>query len=130
MAIESSHRASDSPYVARVWSGRTFGVEQMTSIATSTWELVFWDERGRPHAAVRGPETKASTAAITGDSESFGITFAHGARMPHLPMGELVDSAAESPNTTHRTFMLRGQEWEIPKFDNVEQFVGRLVREG
>lgn len=91
MPIESDHRGSNSPYVARVWRGRTSGVEQMTSIATSTWELVFWEQHGLMHAAVRGPETTASSAETVGDSESFGITFAHGTSMPHLPVGALVD---------------------------------------
>ena len=60
MPIESEHRESDSNYVARVWRGRTTGVDRMTSIATSTWELVFWEQDGVRHAAVRGPETTAS----------------------------------------------------------------------
>ncbi|WP_127793103.1 helix-turn-helix domain-containing protein [Agromyces sp. LHK192] len=130
MPIDSDHRGSDSRYVARVWRGRTSGVERMTSIATSTWELVFWDDDGVPHAGVLGPETAASTAVITGDSASFGITFEHGTWMPHLPIGPLVDGGTESPHVTGRRFVLRGAEWEIPDFDTAEQFVDRLVREG
>lgn len=130
MPIESEHRASDSPYVRRVWRGRTSGVENMTSVAASNWEIVFWEDRGVPHAAVRGPETAASTVEITGDSESFGITFTHGAWMSHLPAARLVDGDVESPHVTARSFVLRGEEWEIPDFENAEQFVERLVREG
>ncbi|MGR0320569.1 helix-turn-helix domain-containing protein [Agromyces sp. ZXT2-3] len=130
MPIESSHRASDSPYIARVWQGRTSGFEQMTSIATSNWELVFWEDGGVIRAAVRGPETSASIAEVVGDSRSVGITFAHGASMPHLPIGELVDGDVESPHVSGRSFVLRGEEWEIPHFDNAEQFVERLVRAG
>jgi len=130
MSIESDHRGSDSPYVERVWRGRTSGVETMTSIATSTWELVFWEDRGVIHAAVRGPETRASIAEITGDSESLGITFAHGTSMSHLPLARLVDSEIESPHVTGTTFILRGEEWEIPHIDNAEQFVDKLVRAG
>ncbi|HWH26273.1 MAG TPA: helix-turn-helix domain-containing protein [Pseudolysinimonas sp.] len=130
MPIESEHRGSDSPYVARVWRGRTTGVASMTSVATSTWELVFWEDRGVVHAAARGPETTASTAEITGDSESFGIAFAHGASMPHLPIAGLVDGDLESPHVTERTFVLRGEEWEIPDLDDAELFVQKLVRAG
>src|SRR4051812_9936796 len=98
MPVESEHRASDSPYVTRIWKGSTSGPQTMTSIATSTWELVFWDEGGVMHAAIRGPETAASTAAIDADSDSFGITFAHGASMPHLSVAGLVDDSVESPH--------------------------------
>jgi Helix-turn-helix domain len=130
MPIESDHRESDSPYVARVWRGRTLGVESMTSVATSTWELVFWEEDGVGHAAVRGPETIASIVEITADSESFGITFAHGTSMPHLPVAGLVDAEVESRPATRRVFHLRGDKWEIPRMDSAEQLVEKLVRAG
>lgn len=102
----------------------------MTSVATSTWEMVFWEEEGRTCVAVRGPETVASTAAVPDGSRSFGITFAHGASMPHLPPARLVDTGVVSPHTTAETFVLRGEEWSLPGFESAEQFVGRLVREG
>jgi AraC-like DNA-binding protein len=102
----------------------------MTSIATSTWELVFWEHRGRTHAAVRGPETIASSAVVPDLSRSFGITFAHGTSMPHLPPARLVDSALESPHATATAFVLGGDEWLMPGYDSAEQFVARLVRAG
>lgn len=102
----------------------------MTSIATSNWELVFWEEAGVVHAAARGPETAASTAELSGDSASFGITFAHGASMPHLPVSGIVDGGVESVHATERSFVLAGEEWRLPSFDNAEQFVDELVRAG
>jgi hypothetical protein len=130
MPLENEDRPSDSPYVHRVWRSRASGVARMTSIATSNWELVFWRHEGRTHAAVRGPETTASSVAVPDGSESFGITFAHGTSMPHLPPARLVDSAQESPHATATTFRLRGDEWLIPGYESAEQFVDRLVREG
>lgn len=130
MPIESGHRASDSPYVARVWWGRTSGAGWMTSVASSTWELVFWTDGGVVHAGVRGPETSASTAEFTGDSEAFGIAFAHGTSMPRLPIAELVDGELEMSRVTARTFALGGDEWEIPGADDAELLVQRLVRDG
>ncbi len=130
MPIESEHRASDSPYVERVWRGRTAGVESMTSVATSTWELVFWEDEGVRHAVIRGPETTATIAEITGESASFGLVFAHGTSMPHLPVTALVDREIESPHVTDRTFVLRGEAWGIPAVDDAELFVQKLVRAG
>ena len=130
MPLENEDRPSDSPYVHRVWRSRAAGVGRMTSIALSHWELVFWAHKGQTHATVRGPETSASSAEVPDGSESFGILFAHGASMPHLPPPRLVDSEVDSPYATATTFMLRGDEWLIPGFDSAEQFVARLVREG
>lgn len=130
MPIESEHRGSDSPYIARVWRGRTSGRETMTSVATSTWELVFWEEGGVMHAAARGPETAASSAVIDRESQSLGISFAHGASMPHLAISGIVDGAVESDHVEGHSFLLHGEEWELPGFDNAEEFVQRLVRAG
>ena len=130
MPLENEDRPSDSLYVHRVWRSRASAVARMTSVATSNWELVFWAHDGRVHAAVRGPETAASSAGVPDGSESLGITFAHGTRMPHLPAARLVNSAVESPHVTATTFVLRGADWLIPGFDSAEQFVARLVREG
>jgi hypothetical protein len=130
MPLENEDRPSDSPYVHRVWRSRASGVARMTSIATSTWELVFWTHQGRVHAGARGPETVASSVDVPDGSESFGITFAHGTSMPHLPAARLVDSAVETPYATSHRFVLRGEEWPVPGFESAEQFVARLVREG
>jgi hypothetical protein len=130
MPLENEDRPSDSPYVHRVWRSHASGVARMTSVATSNWELVFWRHEGLTHAAVRGPETTASSVDVPDGSASFGITFAHGTSMPHLPPARLVDSALESPHATATAFVLRGDEWLIPDFDSAEQFVARLVRAG
>jgi hypothetical protein len=130
MPLENEDRPSDLPYVHRVWRSRASGVARMTSVATSNWELVFWEHDGRVHAAVRGPETAASSADVPDGSQSFGITFAHGTSMPHLCPARLVDSGLESPHATATTFVLGGNEWLMPDFDSAEQFVDRLVREG
>jgi hypothetical protein len=130
MPLENEDRPSDSPYIHRVWRSHASGVARMTSIATSNWELVFWRHEGALHAAVRGPETTVSSVDVDDGAESWGITFAHGSSMPHLPPARLVDSALESPHATATTFLLRGDEWLIPGFDSAEQFVARLVREG
>jgi hypothetical protein len=130
MPLENEDRPSGLPYVQRVWRSRASGVARMTSVATSNWELVFWRHEGSVHAAVRGPETAASSADVPDGSESLGITFAHGTSMPHLPPPRLVDSALESPHATATTFVLAGDEWPIPDFDGAEHFVARLVRKG
>lgn len=129
--MENEHRPSDSPYIERVY--RSDGVSatgRMHSVASTHWELAIWTHRGSTHVAVRGPETRPSTVPVLPEISPFGILFAHGAAMPHLPIPSLVDSAMRSPHVTSRAFVLRGQEWELPTYDNAEDFVDQLVRVG
>jgi AraC-like DNA-binding protein len=130
MPLDNEDRTSDSPYVHRVWRSRATAVERMTSIATSNWELVFWEHDGATHAAIRGPETAPSSVEVPDGSASFGVTFAHGTSLLHLPPARLVDGALESPHVTRSTFVLAGEEWALPDYDDAEAFVARLVRAG
>ncbi|MFB7366331.1 AraC family transcriptional regulator, partial [Streptomyces hydrogenans] len=102
----------------------------MTSIATSHWELVFWEHEGRVQAAVLGPEPRACPAPVPQDATFFGISFALGTSMPHVPIGRLVGGSAEIPDVTRRSVWLKGSSWHVPDDDNAEAFVRRMTREG
>lgn len=101
----------------------------MMSIASSSWDLVFWERCGRVYGAIHGPELAASLAPVPGDAVFFGISFAVGTSMPHLPVDRIVNGTVEIPNATHRTFWLSGSAWRRPDYDNAEEFVQRMVRE-
>ncbi|MBE1575316.1 helix-turn-helix domain-containing protein [Amycolatopsis roodepoortensis] len=133
-AGDVEQRPSDSPYVERVYRAGTDAVAmpaRMRSIANSNWELVVWRDRGETHVAVRGPETSPTVLDLEpGEGETVGIIFSHGAFLAPLPVPKLVDTAVTSPQTTARSFVLQGEEWETPSYDNADVFVDRLVRAG
>ncbi|TDE23799.1 helix-turn-helix domain-containing protein [Actinomadura sp. 6K520] len=129
MGLDFEIRPSDSPYIERVWRSRSHDVDQMTSVATSRWYLVFWERAGRTHAAVQGPESRASTAPVPEDAAFLGIAFSLGTSMPHLPIHRLVDGFAEIPDTTRRSFWLKGSTWSLPGYGDAELLVRRMVRE-
>ncbi|MEU5312492.1 helix-turn-helix domain-containing protein [Streptomyces sp. NPDC021562] len=130
MGLEIESRPSELPYIERVWRSRSDEVGRMTSIATSHWELVFWEHHGRVHAAVLGPEPTACLAPVPENATFFGISFALGTSMPHVPISRLVGSSAEIPDVTRRSVWLKGSAWHPPDYDNAEAFVRRMVREG
>ncbi|MEU6716911.1 helix-turn-helix domain-containing protein [Nonomuraea sp. NPDC046802] len=130
MGLEVESRSSDSPYIERVWRSSSSEVDRMTSIAATRLDLVFWEHRGHVNAAVHGPETKASPAAVPEDATFFGITFSLGTSMPHLPINRLIDGFVDIPDATRRSFWLKGSAWRPPDYDNAEAFVRRMVREG
>jgi hypothetical protein len=127
-------RPSDSPYVERIYrAGEMTGSSpvRMRSVANSNWELVVWHDRGETNVAVRGPETAPTVLDLApGDGETFGIIFRHGAFLAPMPVSGLVDTAVLSPHTTARRFVLQGDEWQLPTYDNADVFVDRLVRAG
>ncbi|MER5526449.1 helix-turn-helix domain-containing protein [Streptomyces sp. NPDC002677] len=130
MGLEIESRPSELPYVERVWRSRSDDVGRMTSIASSHCELVFWEHHGQVQAAVLGPEPKACLAPVPEDATFFGISFALGTSMPHIPISRLVGGSAEIPDVTRRSVWLKGSAWHPPDYDNAEAFVRRMMREG
>jgi hypothetical protein len=130
MGLQIEDRPSDSPYIERVYRSRSDDVDRMTAIARSQWDLVFWEQSGQVYAAVQGPESKASPAPVPEEATFFGISFSLGTSMPHLPVSGIVDGSVEIPDVTRRSFWLDGSAWHLPDYDNAEEFVWRMVREG
>jgi hypothetical protein len=130
MGLDFDIRSSDSPHVERVWRCRSRGVDRMTAIASTHWELVFWWQDGVASAAVLGPETRARPAPVPEEADFLGISFGYGTAMPHLTPDGLVDGSVELPAAGDATFWLKGSAWRAPGFDDAEVFVRRLVREG
>ncbi|QNS02162.1 AraC family transcriptional regulator [Streptomyces xanthii] len=130
MGLEIESRPSELPYIERVWRSRSDEVGRMMSIAATHWELVFWEHDGQVQAAVMGPEPSACLADVPQDATFFGISFALGTSMPHIPVSRLVGGGAEIPDVTRRSVWLKGSSWHPPDYDNAEAFVRRMVREG
>lgn len=131
LSIDNENRPADSPYIERVY--RCDGVlaaTKMHSIASTHWELACAESRGCLQVAVIGPETRPTSVVAEPETRWFGIVFAHGSVLPHLPVPRLVDSAVPATRVSPTTFTLRGDTWDVPTFDNAEVFVERLLRAG
>jgi len=120
----------DSPFVEKIWRTRSVPAETFISAATPGWEIVFTTQPGARWMSIRGPETKASIAAIPQDAAFVGIQFRRGAFMPQFPLERLVDSSIHLPIASSRSVWLDSSAWQIPDFENADVFVDRLVRSG
>ena len=123
-------RASDSPFVEKIWRTKSVPVETFISVAVPHWEMVVTSQRGETRMIIRGPETKASVAEIPQDAEFVGIQFRLGAFMPQFPLDALVDGWIDLSDPGLGSFWLDSSAWEFPTFDNADTFVNRLVRQG
>lgn len=100
----------------------------MTSVATDTWGLVFWEQEGQAHADITGPESRTGSAPVPEGSSFLGIQFAVGTSLRAVATTTLVDGGLELP-VTRRTFWLDGAYRERPNPDDAEALVDRLIRE-
>jgi AraC-like DNA-binding protein len=124
-------RASDSPFIERVWSSHSERAGMFLSVACIHWEMVITRLQGRSIVTLRGPETKPSEWHCPAHGEWLGIRFKAGTFMPQLPVHAVMDSPGVNlPQLSKRTFLLDGRKWEFPSFENAETFVSRLASKG
>jgi hypothetical protein len=102
----------------------------MTAVASETWGLVFWRERGTPQAAIVGPESRTSCAPVPQEASFVGIQFRVGTSLRTTSTLALVDRAISLPDVMSRSFWLDGRRWQTPGVDDAELLVSHLVRDG
>lgn len=123
-------RPSDSPFVETIWRSQSDCAGEFLSVAVTHWEMVITQLAGKIQVSMRGPETAAQPAYCPADGEWLGVVFKLGTFMPHLPTVKLVDDQVDLSPAGSRTFWLHGAAWALPTFENVDDFVAKMVREG
>jgi hypothetical protein len=131
MLLEFEDRASDSPFVERVWRARSTLGGPFHSMAEGNLELVVSRLGGQTQVLFRGPVTQPTIVECPPNGQWLAIRFRLGTYLPRWPTAWLLDGAnLELPATSDGRFWLEGEAWEAPGFETAEAFVARLVRRG
>jgi hypothetical protein len=93
-------------------------------------EIVFARIAGTLSVIIRGPETAAVSAKVPADGAWLGIRFQSGSFMPAFDYAALKNCSLQLPLACQSHFWLNGSRWEVPTFDNADEFAARLVRLG
>ena len=129
--IHFEDRASDHPFVEKVWRCRSDRADTFLSVAANNFEMVLTRLRGKTFLTLRGPETMATTMACPAEGEWIAIRFRVGTFMPRFLPGTLRDHRDITlPPATGHSFWLNGSALEYPDFDNADTFVKRLAKSG
>lgn len=124
-------RASDHPFVEKVWRCHTERADTFLSIAANSFEMVFTRLSGKSFLTLRGPETAATPFDCPAEGQWVGIRFRPGTFMPRFLPGSLSDhNDVTLPPATGQSFWLNGSALEYPSFDNAESLVKRLAKSG
>jgi len=129
--IHFEDRASDHPFVEKVWRCHSDRADTFLSIAANNFEVAITRLGGKSFLTLRGPETTATTLDCPADGEWIGIRFKVGTFMPRFLPGSLRDHKDVTlPPATGHSLWLNGSALEYPDFDNAETFVKRLAKSG
>ena len=129
--IHFEDRASDHPFVDKVWRCRSERAGSFLSVAANNFEMAITRLGGKSFLTLRGPETTATTLDCPAEGEWIGIRFKVGTFMPRFLPGSLRDHKDVTlPPATGHSFWLNGSALEYPGFDDAETFVRRLAKSG
>ena len=129
--IHFEDRASDHPFVEKVWRCQSERSDAFLSVAANSFEIVVTHLGKKSLLTLRGPETKATAMECPGAGEWVAVRFKAGTFMPQFLPGSLRDhNDINLLPASARSFWLNGSALEYPGFENAETFVKRLVASG
>ncbi len=129
MTLQVEARPSDSPYIETVMQGQSLATGSTIRPAETHWHMVFVRAEGKLHPLVVGPWSSAGVAEWGAGGEILWVKFKLGVFMPHLPFAHLLDNQLILPKGAGPSFWLKSSTWELPSFENVEDFINRLAHE-
>jgi hypothetical protein len=123
--------AGELPLVRRVWSASCDATTVFTSAAKASSMIAFARSDDGLTVHVRGPETAGTSLTCPAGCEFFGVELRLGAYLPLYPPSGLTDlNDALLPTLPGNRILLDNRDWEMPTEQNVDVFLGRLVRAG
>ncbi len=129
MGFIYEERLSDSPYIESITQGHTDGTGSTIRPAEIHWHMVFVRANGTMHPLFVGPLTTSGVVEFVEGVELLWIKFKLGTFMPHLPARKFLNVETMLPGAASNSFWLKGSAWQFPDYENVDTFIGRLVRD-
>lgn len=100
-------------------------------MAEGNIEMVFTRLPGFAAATLRGPVTRATTVECPPEGQWLAIRFRLGTYFPRIASASLLDHQdLNLPIMSDGRFWFSGLSWEIPSYENAEDFVARLATTG
>jgi hypothetical protein len=126
--ITRRERAADSPLIERITQVAYEERTQEWVTPDGCWDIVIFQKPGGTMVFQTGLTTRP-VRVENGAGDSFlTISFKPGVFMPRTPGFRTVDTGLVRPLVSSRAFAIDSETFEIPTFENAEQFVTRLVR--
>jgi AraC-like DNA-binding protein len=130
MVLERAERSSDSPFVKSI-TRSIYGAESADLVVPDgSWDLLIITHLGSSKVLLTGTTTRPVTSINDEGDELLCISFKPGIYNPYLPPRELRDRGLMLAQRNRRSFELGSQTFEIPNFENADDFVARISKAG
>lgn len=129
MESQLTARQADSPFVHAVT--RWVIGDEGTRLAApdGCWDLVVLKQGGATNILLTGQTTRAVSLPFAPGDEIMTISFKASTFLSPVPAADLLDRGVLLSTASH-SFQLASDVFEIPTFDNAEEFVQSLSKKG
>jgi Helix-turn-helix domain len=128
MSCDRQERSSDSRFVQSVTRVVYHRRSVDLSVPDGRWDIVIFRSRGKPTVLLTGATTRPITSVNKPGDELLCISFKPGVYMPAHAPAPLRDRAIVIGNPTSRSLSLGSQIFEIPDYENADDFVASLSK--
>ena len=128
--LQSVERPAASPFVHWIRRYSVLGDGQYTTYADGNLDLVAIKDGRVTRFMISVPTTRAQTVTYKGGTEVVVVRLNPNIYLPSRPSHLLLDLDFYLPQAGRRSFWLDGIAWQCPTFDDVDEFIGGLMRQG
>lgn len=128
MTFEYEDKPSASRFVDIVWRTHDTSDGTYLAAADACWDMIFIRSADETRVLLSGPSSKITPVPYKAGNRNIGIRFVRGSFLTHVPTSAMVDTTEALPMPTQTTFLLAGQEWSLPTYETVDEFVAELER--
>ncbi|MET0725218.1 MAG: helix-turn-helix domain-containing protein [Leifsonia sp.] len=130
MSFLYEEKASRSRFVDVVWHTLDTSDGTYLASADACWDMIFTRASDGCRVLLSGPSSKPTTVQYTAGNRNVGVRFLTGAYFTHVAASAMFDRTVALPMLSESTFELGGREWELPHYDDIDDFLDELADVG
>ena len=128
MTVESAARNSDSPFVKSIARTICHASGSFRVVPDGSWDILVIKHHDFSRVLVTGALTRPIFSVNEVGDELLCISFKPGVYSPYLLPQVLRDRSVRTGSSNGRSFGIFNESFEIPDFENADDFVNRLYR--
>ena len=128
MGFTYEEKQSQSSLVDFIWRTEDLTDGVYVASADASWDMIFIQRKeGKPSVLLSGPCSQTTLVPYSAGNKNFGMRFKPGVIFTDIPVSDMVNVTQALPMPTEDTFILQGITWKLPTYENVDEFVSKLV---
>jgi len=128
MSFDYEEKPSSSRFVDVVWQTHDTSDGTYLAAADACWDMIFIRGLDGVRVLLSGPSSTTTPVPYKAGNRNVGIRFVRGSFLTHVPATVMVDTTIALPMTADGRFTLAGQDWPVPTYETIEDFVAGLER--